>query len=76
MCSLHPCRSSLSKHFMKRAHPNRPWISRFACVGAAQGAVLAPDAQGTDEPHAWFGREKALHFGASVVLGAGGYGLG
>ncbi|MBK6694421.1 MAG: hypothetical protein IPG50_19770 [Myxococcales bacterium] len=61
---------------MKRAHPNRPWISRFAFLGAAAGVLLATDARASDDPDPWFGRDKALHFGASAALGAGGYGLG
>ena len=73
---LHPYRNSLSKHLMKRAHPKRPWISRFAFLGAAAGVLVATHARAGDDPDPWFGRDKALHFGASAALGAGGYGLG
>ena len=37
-------------------------------------ASLLPATSRADEPDPWFGRDKALHFGASALLASGGYG--
>lgn len=39
-------------------------------AAAADPAVPSPD------PDPWFGPDKALHFGATFALSAGGYGVG
>ncbi len=46
-------------------------------LGAVVVAVVAcpSRAQATD-PDPWFGRDKALHFGASATIAAGGYAIG
>jgi putative lipoprotein len=36
--------------------------------------LVAPRAARADERDPWFGRDKALHFGASAILASGGYG--
>jgi putative lipoprotein len=36
--------------------------------------TLSPRARAQD-PDPWFGRDKALHFGASAIIAGGGYGL-
>jgi len=48
----------------------RRWIAVVALVGAAGARAQAAD------PDPWFGPDKALHFGASATIAAGGYGLG
>jgi putative lipoprotein len=40
-----------------------------ACLGSASEARAG-------EPDPWFGRDKALHYGASFTLALGGYALG
>jgi putative lipoprotein len=37
-------------------------------------ASLLPASARAGEPDPWFGRDKALHFGASALLASGGYG--
>lgn len=37
--------------------------------------AVAPQAR-ADDPDPWFGRDKALHFGACSVIAAGGYTIG
>jgi putative lipoprotein len=43
-----------------------------ALLAVALLLVLPPAARAAD-PDPWFGRDKALHFGASFTLAAGGY---
>jgi putative lipoprotein len=38
------------------------------------GSMLAARQARAGDPDPWFGRDKALHFGASAVLASGGYG--
>lgn len=48
-------------------------LARAGVVGAAVGALLlAPGRARADDP--WLGRDKRLHFGASAVIAAAGYG--
>jgi putative lipoprotein len=49
----------------------KPW----AIAVAALTLLSSAPARAAD-PDPWFGRDKALHFGASVVIAAGGYGAG
>lgn len=46
---------------------------RSAAVLVALGVGLTLTRGVRAEPDPWFGRDKALHFGVSVVLGGGGY---
>lgn len=39
-------------------------------------AMAWPRVANADDPDPWFGRDKALHFGASATIAAGGYTLG
>ena len=41
-------------------------------LAAAVALALAPRARAA-EPDPWFGRDKALHFGATFALAGGGY---
>jgi putative lipoprotein len=41
---------------------------------AALGALATPRSARAADPDPWFGRDKALHFGASALLASGGYG--
>jgi putative lipoprotein len=36
--------------------------------------ILSVSPAHADDPDPWFGRDKALHFGATAVLASGGYG--
>lgn len=48
-------------------------VSRGALAVALMVAILKPvEARGQDRDP-WFGRDKALHFGATFVLAGGGY---
>jgi len=42
-------------------------------LGAALAATLAAHSAAASEADPWFGRDKAVHFGVSLVLAAGGY---
>jgi putative lipoprotein len=63
-------------------HPSTPMSSRtsdLALISALTTAALlvasamfAPHARAADD---WFARDKALHFGASAVIAATGYGI-
>ena len=48
-----------------------PRAVTFAAVLAVVAAASARPAHARDE---WFGRDKALHFGASAAIAVGGYG--
>lgn len=50
-------------------------IASAFVVGALLGPLFVPStSQAQEAPHdPWFGRDKALHFGASAALAAGGY---
>jgi len=52
----------------------RSRLGRHA-LGALALALLAPRPARAADPDPWFGRDKALHFGASASLAIGGYGL-
>ncbi len=41
----------------------------------AVSLLVGPRARASD-PDPWWGRDKALHFGASATIAAGGYGMG
>ncbi len=66
---------------METRPPRRPG-SRCGCRRRLAGAVFGlglglglgstPRTQAA-EPDPWFGRDKALHFGATFALGSGGY---
>lgn len=43
-----------------------------AALAILSGTMTASPALAADDP--WFGRDKALHFGASAVIAGGGYG--
>jgi putative lipoprotein len=45
-----------------------------AGVGLALFAALLGRSARAADPDPWFGRDKALHFGASALLASGGYG--
>jgi putative lipoprotein len=47
---------------------------RMSVVVAVVGSVLVGGRARAADPDPWFGRDKALHFGASAVLAASGYG--
>lgn len=38
-------------------------------------STISPSRARAQDPDPWFGRDKALHFGASAILAGGGYGL-
>jgi putative lipoprotein len=46
---------------------------KTAVLALATAMLVAPGARAAD-PDPWFGRDKALHFGASALLASGGYG--
>jgi putative lipoprotein len=46
----------------------------LAVVALLAPALLAARPARADERDPWFGRDKALHFGASALLASGGYG--
>jgi putative lipoprotein len=48
-------------------------LCRTVLPALALLVALAPAARAAD-PDPWFGRDKALHFGASFTLASGGYG--
>lgn len=52
--------------------PVRASVAAFAIAAAV---MLAPKAARAADPDPWFGPDKALHFGVSVGLSAGGYGV-
>lgn len=56
-------------------HPvsNRTYRLYLALVTSA---TLCTNAAWAQDPDPWFGRDKALHFGASATIAAGGYGVG
>jgi putative lipoprotein len=57
------------------ARPTLPAVAAAALLGLA--LAWAPDAHGQDparDPDPWFGRDKALHFGASAAIALGAYG--
>jgi putative lipoprotein len=49
-------------------------------IGVAAAVVLAvvalPKRADASDPDPWFGRDKALHFGATATIASGGYVLG
>ncbi len=45
----------------------------FACAALLVMLSARPARASEPDPDPWFGRDKALHFGVSVVLAAGGY---
>jgi putative lipoprotein len=49
-------------------------VAKVASVGALAGALAGARPARAADPDPWFGRDKALHFGASALLAAGGYG--
>jgi putative lipoprotein len=53
--------------------PGGPCALKAAIVALATAMLVAPGARAAD-PDPWFGRDKALHFGASALLASGGYG--
>jgi putative lipoprotein len=48
-------------------------VRRLAAVVALAGVVLGSGAARAADPDPWFGRDKALHFGASALLASDGY---
>jgi putative lipoprotein len=50
-----------------RARAAATTVALGLALGAARSARAA-------DPDPWFGRDKALHFGASALLASGGYG--
>src|SRR5258708_5118018 len=53
--------------------------ARHASMGLAVAlacALAAPPASADPDPDPWFGKDKALHFGASAVISSGGYAIG
>jgi putative lipoprotein len=59
---------------LSAAAPARAALRRAvaALLAVALSFALAPSAVAAD-PDPWFGRDKALHFGASSLLAGGGY---
>jgi putative lipoprotein len=51
----------------------RPRRARLALTATLAGALLPTAARAAD-PDPWFGRDKALHFGASAFIAGAGYG--
>lgn len=45
-----------------------------ACLVALAAFIRAPVGQAQEDP--WFGKDKAMHFGASAALAVGGYTIG
>jgi putative lipoprotein len=54
------------------------WMVRGLLAGLAtcSTCVLLVSSAWADTPDPWFGKDKALHFTATAVIGAGGYALG
>jgi len=51
--------------------------ARIAIAAVALGAAVAlPASARAADPDPWLGKDKALHFGASSLIAAGGYTLG
>jgi putative lipoprotein len=48
-------------------------VKRIAAATFALGSLLLCGTASASDADPWFGRDKALHFGFSVVLSAGGY---
>ncbi|HVW30858.1 MAG TPA: hypothetical protein VHC69_36120 [Polyangiaceae bacterium] len=57
---------------MTASRPIRVLVAAFALAAAV---TLAPRAARAADPDPWLGPDKALHFGVSVGLSAGGYGV-
>ena len=57
---------------MTALRPIRELVAPFAIAAAM---TLAPGVAHAADPDPWFGPDKALHFGVSVGLSAGGYGV-
>ena len=53
--------------------PGGPCAMKATIVALATAMLVAPGARAAD-PDPWFGRDKALHFGASALLASSGYG--
>jgi putative lipoprotein len=56
------------------------WVA-LSIAALASALMAAPTAAAADpvpspDPDPWFGPDKALHFGATFALSAGGYGIG
>lgn len=45
-------------------------------IGIVVGLVASAREGRAEDSDPWLGRDKALHFGASAVIGAGGYAVG
>ena len=56
---------------MKANDSARPGRRLSASILGATALLAAAPARADDDP--WFGRDKALHFGASALIASGGY---
>lgn len=48
-------------------------LKRLPATVLGAAALLASSRARGDEPDPWFGRDKALHFGASALIASGSY---
>jgi putative lipoprotein len=58
---------------LRAQRPPRLARLSFLCWLAALGGVLLPTGAHASDPDPWFGRDKALHFGATALLANVGY---
>jgi putative lipoprotein len=49
-------------------------VRSLSVAVALLASASTAHAQAAPDPDPWFGRDKALHFGASALIAAGGYG--